>query len=340
MKIAVTATGPTLDDQVDARFGRCPCFLIVNSESLDFEAVENPNLALGGGAGIQSAQMMSEKGVEVVLTGNCGPNAFRTFGAAGIQVIVGVSGTARQAVEAFGAGRLAPADGPNVASHFGMGGGAAPGQTPGTGTGVPPMGGGMGMGAGMGRGMGGGGGGRGMGRGMGMGGGGGGGGRGMGRGMGMGGGGGGGRGMGRGMGMGGGGGGGRGMGRGMGGGAQFAPQMPTGAPPQEMGIPPAPPAGPGREIDMLQAQARSLEEQLRFLNARIEELNRAGAGSGLVAGVDAEKCTGCGLCREVCPQGAMSVEETARIDAGKCTGCGQCVTECPQDALSLRKAGS
>ena len=307
MKIAVTATGPTLDDQVDARFGRCPCFLIVNSESLDFEAVENPNLALGGGAGIQSAQMMSEKGVEVVLTGNCGPNAFRTFGAAGIQVIVGVSGTARQAVEAFGAGRLAPADGPNVASHFGMGGGAAPGQTPGTGTGVPPMGGGMGMGAGMGRGMGGGGGGRGMGRGMGM---------------------------------GGGGGGGRGMGRGMGGGAQFAPQMPTGAPPQEMGIPPAPPAGPGREIDMLLAQARSLEEQLRFLNARIEELNRAGAGSGLVAGVDAEKCTGCGLCREVCPQGAVSVEETARIDAGKCTGCGQCVTECPQDALSLRKAGS
>ncbi len=333
MKIAVTATGPTLDDQVDARFGRCPCFLIVNSESLDFEAVENPNLALGGGAGIQSAQMMSEKGVEVVLTGNCGPNAFRTFGAAGIQVIVGVTGTARQAVEAFSAGRLAPADGPNVASHFGMGGDAAPGQGTGAGAAYPPMGGGMGMGAGMGMGMG-------RGRGMG-GGGGGGGGRGMGRGMGMGGGGGGGgRGMGRGMGMGGGGGG-RGMGRGMGmgGGAGFGGQMPAGAPPQEM-MPPAPPVDPRQEVDVLQAQARGLEEQLRSVNARIEELGRARAGSGLLASVDAERCTGCGLCREVCPQGAVSVDETARVDAGKCTGCGQCVTECPQDALSLRKAGS
>ena len=67
MRIAVTASGPTLDDQVDPRFGRCACFLIVDTDTMEFEALENPNLALGGGAGIQSAQVMSEHNVEFVL---------------------------------------------------------------------------------------------------------------------------------------------------------------------------------------------------------------------------------------------------------------------------------
>ena len=169
MKVAVSATGPGLDDGVDARFGRCAYFLIVDSDSMSLESVENPNTALGGGAGIQSAQMMSEKGVKVVLTGNCGPNAFRTFGAAGIEVIVGVSGSVRQAVEAFKAGGLAAADGPNVASHFGVGTGQATAGNPvGAEESPPAVGGITGTEAGMGRGRGVGG-----GRGMGMGGGGG-----------------------------------------------------------------------------------------------------------------------------------------------------------------------
>ncbi len=138
-KIAVSAGGPTLDDTIEPRFGRCPYFLIIDSDSLDFEAVGNPNITLGGGAGIQSAQLMANKGVSVVLTGNCGPNAFKVFGAAGIQLITGVSGQVRQAVERFKAGELAPTSSPNVESHFGMGGGM-----------------GRGMGGGMGRGMGGG----------------------------------------------------------------------------------------------------------------------------------------------------------------------------------------
>jgi len=122
MKIAVTSTGPGMDDQVDARFGRSPYFLIVDTETNKFEAIENPNIALGGGAGIQSAQFMAERDVKVILTGNCGPNAFRTFGAAGIQVIVGVNGTVRQAVENFNTGEYSTAPSPNVGSHFGMGG--------------------------------------------------------------------------------------------------------------------------------------------------------------------------------------------------------------------------
>lgn len=121
MKIAVTAKGKTLEDQVDPRFGRCPYFLIVNTDTMDFEALENPSLAQGGGAGIQSGQLMAEHNVKFVLTGNCGPNAFQTLGAADIQVIVGASGIVREAVEQFKSGALSSASDSNVASHFGMG---------------------------------------------------------------------------------------------------------------------------------------------------------------------------------------------------------------------------
>jgi len=190
MKIAVTATEPSLDGTVDPRFGRCPFFLVVETDDGSWEPVANPNVTLGGGAGVQSAQLMAEKGVQFVLTGNCGPNAYQTLGAAGIGVIVGCAGRVADVVEQFKAGQLEPAGQPNVATHFGTApeGGmpgsqpAPPAQPPmpggatGMGTG-PGGGGGMGMGRGMGRG-GGGGGGRGGGRGRGMGGGGRGGGRG------------------------------------------------------------------------------------------------------------------------------------------------------------------
>jgi predicted Fe-Mo cluster-binding NifX family protein len=119
MKIVVTAAEPSLDGAVDPRFGRCPYFVIVETEDLAFEAVENPNVTLGGGAGIQSAQLMNEKGVRFVLTGNCGPNAHRTLLAAGIEVIVGCSGLVQDVVEKFKEGRLVAADEPNVAGHFG-----------------------------------------------------------------------------------------------------------------------------------------------------------------------------------------------------------------------------
>lgn len=190
MRIAITTGEPTLDANLDPRFGRCAYFLIVDPDTLDFEAVENPNAVRGGGAGIQSAQLMAGKDVKFVLTGNCGPNAHETLTAAGIGVIPGCSGSVRHAVERFKAGQLRPAGEPNVASHSGMAdpsspsvGAPAPSQPwpmPGTGTGMgrgPGGGGGgsgrgRGMGKGMGRGRGQGGGGMGQGRGQGRGGGG------------------------------------------------------------------------------------------------------------------------------------------------------------------------
>jgi predicted Fe-Mo cluster-binding NifX family protein len=120
MKLAVTATGPDLDSEVDGRFGRCRYFLIVDADNMSVEALENPNAALGGGAGIQSAQMVAAAGAEVVLTGNCGPKAFTTLSAGGIAVVTGVEGEAREAVEQYREGKLSEAGKANVPEKFGM----------------------------------------------------------------------------------------------------------------------------------------------------------------------------------------------------------------------------
>ena len=128
MKIAISAVGPNLDDMVDPRFGRCGFFHIIDSESGEHESFMNESASAGGGAGISSAQTIIDKGVTVVLTGNCGPNAFQVFSAAGIQMIVGVNGNVREAIEQFKTGALKPVSSPNVADHFGSGAGSGGGM--------------------------------------------------------------------------------------------------------------------------------------------------------------------------------------------------------------------
>ena len=71
MKIAVSSSGKGLDSQIDSRFGRCAYFLIVETDDMSFEVFDNESSALGGGAGIQSAQFVASKGVKAVITGNC-----------------------------------------------------------------------------------------------------------------------------------------------------------------------------------------------------------------------------------------------------------------------------
>ena len=138
MKIGISANGPSLDADVDPRFGRCQYFIIVDLETLEFEALDNTNAMAAGGAGIASAQMVANKGAQVVLTGNCGPNAYQTLAAAEVQVITGVTGKVRDAIEGYKSGQFQATAQPTVDAHFGMGGG---------------MGGGMGRGMGMGGGM-------------------------------------------------------------------------------------------------------------------------------------------------------------------------------------------
>ena len=121
MKICITSQGKGLDSMVDPRFGRCQYFIIADTESEDFEAVKNPNIDSMGGAGIQSGQIISDKEIKVVLTGNVGPNAFSTLNAAGVQVITGISGKVSEAVEKYRQGEFKSTDGPSVDSHFGTG---------------------------------------------------------------------------------------------------------------------------------------------------------------------------------------------------------------------------
>ena len=141
MKIAVSSTGKTLDSAVEARFGRCPYFLIVDPATLAFEAIPNANAGLGGGAGIQSAQLIAGKGASVVLTGRCGPNALKVFEKAGMRVVTDVAGSVSQAVQQFAAGSLNTAATDQTSPRSpgftgrGMGGGRGAGRGRGVGGG-------------------------------------------------------------------------------------------------------------------------------------------------------------------------------------------------------------
>ncbi len=122
MRVAISATGSSLDSAVDPRFGRCSVLLLVETDDMSFEVISNESSSLAGGAGIQVAQVVAHKGAKAVLTGNCGPNAHQTLSAAGIGVVVGCNGTISEVVARFKAGQLQPSAAPNVASHSGTGG--------------------------------------------------------------------------------------------------------------------------------------------------------------------------------------------------------------------------
>ena len=124
MKIGISSTGKDLNAQVDPRFGRCQYFLVIDPETMDFKTISNESAVTSfGGAGIQSAQTIARLGVDVVITGSVGPNAFQTLYAGGIKVFTGAVGTIKEAVERYKNGKLKEAQAPSVGSHFGMGGG-------------------------------------------------------------------------------------------------------------------------------------------------------------------------------------------------------------------------
>jgi len=119
MKIAVTSVGTNLDSEVDPRFGRAAYIIIVDSDTFAFEAVDNKeNVNAMKGAGIQAAKAVSEKGAEVLLTGFCGPNAFKAMNAAKIGVANNASGSIREAVQAYLDGKLPLSDEANVEGQW------------------------------------------------------------------------------------------------------------------------------------------------------------------------------------------------------------------------------
>jgi len=145
LKVAVSSTGPDLDAAVSPRFGRCPYFVIVETATMGYEAIPNASASNASGAGIAAAQEVASKGVGVVLTGRFGPNASQVLSQVGIQMMTGISGTVKQAVEAYKNGGLNEA--PSI--QTGQGQGYSRGMGGGRGAG-----GGRGMGRGMGRGRG------------------------------------------------------------------------------------------------------------------------------------------------------------------------------------------
>jgi predicted Fe-Mo cluster-binding NifX family protein len=119
MKLCISTTGSDLAARVDPRFGRAQGYIIIDSETKACECVQNPAAMAGGGAGTKAAQLVIDKGVQAVLTGNIGPNAFAVLNAAGIKIYTGVSGTVQDAVDAFSGGALKPVGAPTAAAHAG-----------------------------------------------------------------------------------------------------------------------------------------------------------------------------------------------------------------------------
>jgi len=122
MKIAITTGGADLEAPVDPRFGRAKSFIIYDTESAQWSLLDNAqNLNAAQGAGIQAATAVVNAGAQAVLTGNCGPKAFRTLSAGKVAVYTGVGGSVREAIEQFRAGKLQAAGDASVGAHFGTG---------------------------------------------------------------------------------------------------------------------------------------------------------------------------------------------------------------------------
>ena len=122
MKIGISSTGKDLDAVVDQRFGRCQYFLIVDTETMKLKSISNESTLASGGAGIQAAQIVTKEGVNSVITGNIGPNAFSILQAAGIKVYIGAEGKVKDVIEQYKQGKLIETGGANAESHAGIGG--------------------------------------------------------------------------------------------------------------------------------------------------------------------------------------------------------------------------
>ena len=119
MKIVFTTSGSQLDSALDPRFGRAAGFLVYDLDSDTFDVVDNQqNLNAAQGAGIQAAETVSRLGAQHLVTGHCGPKAFRVLRAAGIKVFTCTATTVAEALEQYRSGTLIEASGADVEGHW------------------------------------------------------------------------------------------------------------------------------------------------------------------------------------------------------------------------------
>lgn len=119
MKIAVTSTGDNLKSEVDSRFGRARYLIVFDSDTREFEAINNSmNRDAVHGAGVLAGEALILLGASVLITGHCGPTAFRVLETAGIKVVTGAAGTVEEALMLYEKGNLKEIGGPNVKGHW------------------------------------------------------------------------------------------------------------------------------------------------------------------------------------------------------------------------------
>jgi predicted Fe-Mo cluster-binding NifX family protein len=135
VKIAITSSGTDFAAPASLVFGRCPVYVLVDTETMHLKALENPATGTLRGAGFQAAEFVVECGAQAVVTGNVGPNAFGVLQASGVPVYLSGGGTVREVIEAYKTGRLQPAEEANVPTHSGTTRGIGVGAGRGTGMG-------------------------------------------------------------------------------------------------------------------------------------------------------------------------------------------------------------
>ena len=119
MKIAVTSTGKDLSSDIDPRFGRAAYFILVDTDTMQWDVLENKqHLNLPQGAGIQAGRTIVESKANVLITGNCGPKAFKVLQSAGIRIATGAKGRVIDAVLQYKNGQLEYAKEANVEAHW------------------------------------------------------------------------------------------------------------------------------------------------------------------------------------------------------------------------------
>ncbi len=106
MKIIITAASNKIDQPFSPRFGRADYFILIDSETREWEAFSNPATAARGGAGPQAVQFIAGKGARAVISGRYGPSAFTALEAAGLQAYIAKEGTVNEVLDQYLAGEL------------------------------------------------------------------------------------------------------------------------------------------------------------------------------------------------------------------------------------------
>ncbi len=119
MKVAVCSSGGDLDSAISDVFGRSPYFLLVNTDDMSYEAIENPAVQESSGAGIMAAQMILDGGSDAMISCSLGPKAFKVLAAGSVSCYSACGGTVREVLDSMANGDLEEVSAPNVQAHSG-----------------------------------------------------------------------------------------------------------------------------------------------------------------------------------------------------------------------------